>query len=96
MLLRFSGCKDVLLTQVSVMTLLELWMILVRHPELVSKHSSCTQSTPCMRTGTVQPLRDEVDDDTFLYDLCKRADMTWDNVQLDGQDPCASRPISLL
>ena len=42
-----------------------------------------------VRAGKVQPLQEEVEDDTFLYDLCKRADMTWQNVQLDDMDPCA-------
>ena len=31
-------------------------------------------------------------DDTFLYDMCKRADMRWDNTQLHGLDPCAPKP----
>jgi hypothetical protein len=41
--------------------------------------------------GRVLPLEQVTSadmDDTFLYDLCKRADMTWDNVQLPGEDPC--------
>ena len=34
-------------------------------------------------------------DDTFLYDMCKRADMRWDNTQLHGLDPCARTPCTL-
>ena len=44
------------------------------------------------RVHTLEAVQTSGRDDTFLCDLCKRADMTWNNNQLQHEDPCALHP----